>query len=194
MPFCFIIFCYNKQILHFNSLLALSNALIKKLKELIPKFGKEKENIKVVIDSGNIHQYSELKKLSESLEKDFNVKVSIREKIEKETINGFFEDLAIEVAKGNLKKDNIEEYSKKIAQATLFEAIYSAYRSQIHGPLGTIDREQQETVYKKYLPKVQEWGEQELKKFWQAIYKNPELKPYLNYKDIEKILKEAGLD
>jgi len=165
------------------------NLLAEKLEKLAKEI--EKEKLKVVIDSGYIHQYSSLKnELEKRFKKD---KIKIREIVEKGTLYGFVEDLVIKTAKGELRKENIEKYSEEIAKSVLFEAMYSPYRMQIHS-LSYIDRKKQEEVYKKLLPKVSKWGEKELKKFWSTFRSNPFLRPYLDEDDMEKILKKVGLE
>ncbi|MEM5831139.1 MAG: hypothetical protein QXO40_02965 [Candidatus Aenigmatarchaeota archaeon] len=179
-----------------ESLIALEDKFCDILIEKLKEIQREKKKRKIVIDSGYIHQYHKLKNIN-ALEKALNANISLEEKVEKAMLKGFFEELVIDYMQGKLKEENLEEYSEKIAKAVLFEAIYSPYSFEIHPFPGIIDREKQEAIYKQYSPKVQKWGEKELKKFWHAyqslILESP-LNPYSNSEDMEKILKRAGLD
>jgi hypothetical protein len=164
------------------------NLLAKSLREKIEK-AEKKGKLKIVVDSGHTHQYPLLK---DRLEQILHARVNVREAVEKETLTGFVEDLVVRTKKGELTERNLKGYSDEIAQGVLFEAVYSPYMEQISSPAG-IDREKQEEVYSRYLPKVEKWGEQELMRFWEAIMRSPELKPYTQEEDMEEVLKNAGL-
>lgn len=162
--------------------------LAQRLAEKLEK--RKKEKLKVVIDSGYTHQYSSLK---EEIEDKIKAKVHVKEVMSSCKELGFLEDIVVRVAKGEIKEENISKYNDDLARCVLFEALYSPYRIRIHSPWG-IDRKEQEEVYEKLIPKLAGWGEPELEKFWSALRRNLELRPFIDEDDMKELLKRAGLE